>query len=442
MPTITRIALVAALVATPFKSSAAPLDVEGCVATALKKSALVEQAEARVAQWQARLREVEALYWPKLRGMILLSPMFTVRGDITHHETSWRALDDWGPYTRLEATLALPIYTFGRAEAGARAATERAAVERARVRAVRDSVALEVKRFYYMSLYATSLRSALGQAERTVQEAIDYAEEAFAAGTGEATQIDIAKLRYAQSEIAMATVQAASGAELAALALRHTMGLDEHAELMLADEVLPALPAAPEPTLADALGAAAKNRPEWAEIEHGKKAALALAEAEKRALAPTLILGGILSAGYAPTRDAANNPYAFDPYNRLQGGVGIGLDFNLDPASSAAKELAARATYDEVLASERFAKTGIPTKVRAAHGSLIEQRRLVAIAEDGLGATRRWLTFASTAYTTGVGEARDVLEGAVSYLQARKSYFDHVRGYFVARAELAYATGE
>ena len=77
-----------------------------------------------------------------------------------------RDWNEWGPYLHFQAVLAQPIYTFGRAAAGKRAARARVEVERARVTAARNLLALEVRKLYCLHLYAHSMRPALDSAAR------------------------------------------------------------------------------------------------------------------------------------------------------------------------------------------------------------------------------------------------------------------------------------
>ena len=105
---------------------------------------------------RGRLAEVESVFYPKLFGMGYVAPMFRVRGSPNAPDVE-RDYGEWGPYLHLEATLAQPLYTFGRAAAGENAARERIAVEQARARQVRNAVALEARKMYFMHLYARSL---------------------------------------------------------------------------------------------------------------------------------------------------------------------------------------------------------------------------------------------------------------------------------------------
>ncbi len=418
-----------------------PLGVDDCVRIALAGSAKIDQAAARVRQLEARLAEVESVYYPKLSALTFLAPMYTVEGDIFHVERRWQHISDWGPYTHLQALLALPLYTFGRAEAGEAAARERTEVERARLRETENTVALEVKKLYYARLFALSMLPSLRSAKKTAAEALQKAQDLYDEGGGEVTQVDLQKLHYANSEVQKYLLLAQNGASLAEAALKHTMGMAHDEALTFAQGKLEAPADTPLPPLADLFAAAAQKRPEWAQLSHGKAATLKLEDAERLANYPVLFLAGSFSADWAPTRDDARNPYRYDAYNGITGGIALGLKLDLDPALAAAKAKGARALGDEVEALARFASSGIPLQVYKAHTEVEQANKLVELAQEGVVATRKWLTFAAAGYTTGVGEARDLLEGLVAYLQARKSYYENLNNYYVARAELDFAVG-
>jgi outer membrane protein TolC len=418
----------------------APLDMEGCVALALHTSPKIAEAQARVRGYEARLAEVQAIYSPQLNAMSFLAPMFSVSGDAISGTSYSYGPKDWGPYTHLEAVLALPIYTFGRVEAGADAAQARADVERARVRETTNVLAFEVRRYYLLYLYARSLQPSLELGQRMVDEAYTTALALNAAGTGEVTQVDLMRLEYGRTEVARYRALAQNGQTLALAALKHTMGLPDDAPLLIKDRRL-AKPAEAVLPLAQLLLYASSQRPEWAMLERGQSAALSLEGAERLANWPALFVAGTLNADWAPTRDDAANPYHNDPYNQISGGVAVGIKWDFAPPVARARGDAAAALGAEVQAVHAFAQTGIPLQVRKAHQGEAMQRDLVKKGERSVKATRKWLTFSATAYQTGTGEARDVLEGLVAYLSAKKTYYEHLRAYHEARAEILLAVG-
>jgi outer membrane protein TolC len=135
------------------------------------------------------------------------------------------------------------------------------------------------------------------------------------------------------------------------------------------------------------------------------------------------------------------NPYFSDEYNRLFGGVAVGLQLDLDPWKARARGDSARGLGTQVEGLEKFASTGIPLEVRKAHGDALQAAALLEIAERSSIAGRKWMVFAASAYLAGTGEAKDVLEGMAAYLQGRRAQLEQLQALHTARAYLVYAIG-
>jgi outer membrane protein TolC len=403
----------------------------------------VTEAEGKVAEWKGRLDEVASVFYPKLVGLGYVAPMFRVRNkaDLQVAPDVERDYGQWGPYLHFEAVAAQPVYTFGRASAGKRAASERMAVERARLEQTRNQLALEVRKYYYLHLFAHAMRPALESAREILDKAQKTAQEQYDANSGKVTNVDLQKLSYASAELDKFRLQAEIGEDLALAAMKHTMGMPQNAPIVVADEALPDPPEA-LPSLATLLKKASEQRPEWAQLKHGKEAALSLEQAEKLANAPVVFVGGQLYADWTPMRPDVKNPYAYDPYNQVFGGIAFGLLFDIDPMKAAAKAEQARALQMQVAGLEKFAATGIPMEVRKAHDDAVLAKRMSGIAEKGAVSARKWMIFAGAGFATGTGEAKDLLEGLAAYLGAKKSHYESLQNMQVALATLLYVTGE
>jgi outer membrane protein TolC len=352
------------------------------VVIALRDSGQLLEAEGKLQEWIGRLHEVESVFYPKLMGIGYVAPMFRVRNrpDLLRAGDVERDFSQWGPYLHLQAQLAQPLYTFGRAAAGKRAATARVQVERARVAQARNLLALEVRKLYYVHLYAHSMRPALDSAREILDNAQNKARQEYARKTGKVTNVDVQRLAFASSELDKFRIQAEMGEALALAALKHTMGLPQDAALVVADEMLPDPPET-LPALSTLLKKASEGRPEWTQLREGKQAALSLEQAEKLANAPVVFLGGQLYADWTPMRPDVKNPYFYDPYNQVYGGVALGLTFDLDLAKVRARSEQARGLRMQVEGLDRFAGTGIPLEVRRAHDDAVQARRIAVVAE-------------------------------------------------------------
>ncbi len=442
-------ALFTAVVVASASASAQPVEkltADRCVELALKDSGIVGEAEGKVTEWAGKLAEVQSVYYPKLIGLGYVAPLYRLSPlnpdqHVALQQDVRRDFFSWGPYVHLQAILAKPFYTFGRAEAGEKAATERLEVERARLEQTKNVVALEVKKLYYLHLYAKSFKPSFDLARRVLDEAEVKAKEMYEKGSGNVTQVDLQKLRYGAIELEKYRVQADIGAELALAGLKHTMGLPQDAKIELADEVLPDPPEDALPPLAELIQLAWQHRPEAAQLRHGEAAAMSLEEAERLSSMPVAFVAGQLDLNWTPMWPDSNNPYHWDRFNDITPGIAVGLQFDVDLWKTWAKEKSARGLIKQVAGLKKFADTGIPMEVRKAYDEAVQAKKLLELSDQGAAAGRKWLTFAGAAYVAGTGEAKDVLEGLVAYLTAKKSYYDALRDLHTARATLLYTTG-
>lgn len=414
--------------------------LDACVAEAVAHSGQVAEARGKVAEWEAKLAEVRSVWYPKLTGFAFGAPMFGVHGTALTPDVQ-RDYGEWGPYLRFEGLLVQPVHTFGRVAAGEQAARERVEVERAQLELTRQRVAQEARRYHDLHLYARSVQPTLRNIRKLLDEATAKAQELYDQASGKVTNVDLMKLRYASTELDKYAVQAEEGAALALAALQHVMGLPAEPAITLAETALPEPDPAPLPPLEALVELAVEHRPEAAQLRHGRLAAESLERSEARADLPVLALVGQLTASWTPTRTDARNPYHYDPYNDLSGGVALALRFDLDPARSSARSAAARALGAQVAGLASYAATGIPMEVRQARGEAAQALRLLELAREGSSATRKWMVFAGAAYVAGTGETRDLLEGIAAYGAARKGYFDALLAYHQAMGRLALVTG-
>lgn len=419
------------------------MTLDDCVREALKESGNIREANGKVEEWKGKLLEVESVYWPKLQGLAFVAPIYGLRFNQATglYEANWN-ISSWGPYTKVQLILAQPIYTFGRQPAGERAAENRMLVEKARYEQVRNTVALEVRRYYYLHLYARSMMPALKQAKTILDEAQKSAKEMYDEGSGNVTQVDLSKLKFGETVLARGMVQADIGANLALAALKHTMGMAQTVPIELDAEALPPVPEEPLPPLEELIAKAMQKRPEVSQLKFGEEAAKNFALSEKYSSNPTAFVAGQLDLNWTPAWPAQRDPFAWDRFNNITPGLAAGLQFDVDARKTWARYEGAKGLVEQVEGLKKFASTGIPMEVRKAYDDARQADQMAKLANDGSAAGRKWLVFAGSAYAAGTGEASDILEGLVVYLQSRQAYFENLQLAHFARANLLYATGE
>ncbi len=436
------VALPAALsiVTPPAAALAAPLGADDCVRIAVERSARVQAARADVEVYRAQADQVEALLSVKFQAVTYMAPMFKAEGGLGFDAPYRNDLTSWGPYAHADARLIKPLGTFGRYTAGVTAARERVAVEQEKARETANVVRSEVRRLYALRLYALSMKPNLENGKQILGKAISKAEAMYAKDTGDVTLPDLMRLKYGAGEIDRFLRLANDGIELAGLAIKQAIGMSLAEPIEFADDKLAPIEG-DIAALAELVEAARRDRPEMAQIAHGKLATAAWETAERRANLPVLFAAAAGQADWSPMRPKGYSGAFYNLYNDWFAGAAVGLKFDIDLAAAGAKAGEAQAKGRWVAANEGLAATGIPLQVEKARRDLVQNRDLSRIAEDEVKSTRKWMAFSAAAYESGTGEARDVLEGVAAYLLAKKAYYDHLLGAFQAKADLELAIG-
>lgn len=431
---------------TPQPATVRKMTMDDCVREALGASGQMIEQRGKIREWEGRLKEVESTFWPKLQGLTYLAPIYGVKAvnapSIYHVPTSYvRDFSSWGPYFKFQGILAQPLGTFGRYDSGKEAATERIEVQKGMYESARNALALEVRKYYLLHLYAKSFLPSLDLANRLLKEAQDKANDEFKTGSGSVTQVDLNKLKFGGVELAKAQIQADIGSKLALAALKHTMGMRQDAPVDVVETVLPPVPQDALKPLASYIDTAAERRPEVAQLFHGERAARAFKRAEMFSSNPTAFVAAQLDLNWTPMWPVQDNPWAFERFNLISPGVAAGLQFDIDVAKSLAREYGAEGLVQQIEGLKKFAATGIPMEVRKAYDDAVQAEALAKLSDEQSSAGKKWLVFAGAGYAAGTGEAKDVLEGLVAYMTAKKGYYDSLQAVHVARATLTYATG-
>ncbi|MDX1812114.1 MAG: TolC family protein, partial [Gammaproteobacteria bacterium] len=378
---------------------------------------------------------------PKLNALTFVAPMYTVHGDALHDVERKYDFASWGPYTHLDMLVSMPLYTFGKLESGVDAADARLAVEKGSLKISENRVKLEVTRMYYTHLYSIAMQKELKRFKTRLSEVQTRAQEFYDAATGKVTKADLMRLRFAETELDKYMLIAKDGTEISLAGLKYLMGRATDFELQLADTKLSNLNME-APAATDKLVQTAKaNRPELQQVEKGLQAATALRKSEASSNKPVIFVAGNLQANWTPTRDHATNPYQYDPYNSLNGGVAVGAKLDLDWALTKSKLDKANAEIAKVKALQQKAVLGIPVEVQKARNKIIRLRDQLRLSKQAGKATRKWVVFTSAEYMTGVGEVKDVLEGLAAMLQSRRDYLETIMQLNVADAELDFVLG-
>lgn len=417
-------------------------DLPRCVRMALDQAPEIDVARSEVVVRRAKLREAEAArILPEAEASEFVGPARRARGNVIYSPDSvtTRAL---GPFTRVEVSLVQPLFTWGKITAGIEAATHAVEAQVAASQGVASDVIQQTKALYYNALLARSVEGIVEEVNDAFSSALETAERRRDQGDPDVTELGVLYLRVGQAQSAKELPLIRRGSENALAALRRMIGLPPGTPLELGDRRLRAEPATLAP-LADYRDRLFRNNPAWRQIDAGIAAKAQEVRTVEADFFPMFFLAGSFNYSYAPRRDRQTNPFAYDPFNALNGPGGVlGIRWPLNFHVTAARVDTARAELGHLEARKRQASTGLPLELEIAYNKVVDTREAVDKADGARKAARAILTFTVTNFDIGIGEPREIIEGLATYSRVSTDYYETTRDYDLALAALSRVLGE
>ncbi len=433
--------------AAPLCAAEAPqvkvvLDLDACIRRALQAAPELGESRADIELAKSKLDEAKSHRFPQIEFLGLMGPVSKARGNQIYSPDRIDHLHGITIFTRGDATIVQPLYTFGKISERMDAATHGIEVDRAKKVQKENEIALKVKEYYYGLLLARELKELVTEVGETLDKARDTARKLLDKGSPNVDTLDIYKLDAFSGEVRKFLEEAKKGESLALAALRVQAGLPPDAAFDIAT-----LRLAPEEgenvdDLSAYLETAKAKRPEYRQLKEGLQARSALVKAARADYFPDLFLGGYLSGAYAPDRDRVTNPWVPDDFNHLWAGIALGVKWKLDFGITSAKIAQEQARYNRLLSTNDYANGNIPLQIRKAYLELKEAEKSIAATKDAYGNAKKWAVSAVANFDMGIGPAKEIFDALQNYARMRADYFQSIYNLNMSRANLAYAIGE
>ncbi|QRK14039.1 TolC family protein [Archangium violaceum] len=426
-----------------------PLTLEQLVQRARKQDARVEEARAELRRLEALLRQARWAWFPKFETTIGAGgPIPEARNDgLGGPPTTEASLEGdlrfgrMGVTAFLESNAVLPLYTFGKLRALEKAAEQGPVIGRALKARAEDEAGFQAAQAFFGYQLARSGLAQLEETSKRLEDAAQRLQEMLKAKSEQVSKMDLYKVGYFRNQLDARRLQAEQGRQLALAAIRLLAGIPpgEPVEVVEVDlepegEVTP-------PTLEESLAAAEQKRPELAGITAGIVAREKEVFIRERSFYPDFGLAGFLTLRYTSSATPQRDPFAYDPYNEREVGVGLVARYTFDFPTKQALLDQARAELDKLKAQQRLLQAAIRLEVTKTHGELVAAwQRAQEFAEAERDA-RRWATAAMTAFDLGTTGTRDLIEAFSAYAQSSADRAQSWHDFQVAQAELARVTG-
>lgn len=415
------------------------LSLSELISRALTANAELKMKDQDIALAANRITKIEAYKLPTIENVSLVAPIYKDIGNaLTHEEDK----DKWGYFVKTTTTIVQPIYGFGRFKYYMGAAKEGVNAEKHQKKMKVSDVIYDVKQYYYGAQATSSGLVRLEETEEKLVEVIKRVDELLKMESGEVRKEDAYKLKALLQELRVNKEKIIKGSQLARAALQYKAGIPTEVDFDVQEKELKREEFELKP-LDHYQNLALKHRPEMAALKAGIEARHSMVEAERSNKLPLFFIGGLIDVADTANhiRNRQDSPYAYDPYNRITPGFGLGFKWNLDIWKVNAEIEREKAEYFKLIHQKELAEQGIPTEVKKAYLEYQEAQNVIAHAKEQQGQTKKWFMQSVFAWGFGVGDSREVLESVIFKGFSDKNYYESLYNHNVAISALTRATG-
>ncbi len=388
---------------------------------------------------EGRLAEIKSLLYPTIQMTTLAIPIYKETGTAL---TSTDDKSEWGAWLKSTTTILQPLYWFGKEKYYKLAGEKGIEAEQEQRQMKSAEVIFDVKQYYYSAQAAYDAMKQLDETEEKLQSVIKRVDQLLKMESGEVRKQDAYKLKALHQELKQKREFVIKATKLATAAVAFKAGISSDIEFELKDKNLKKEDFTLK-SLEYYQNVAIENRPEMKALKAGITARNALIDGEKTTRLPLFFLGGLVDLNDTPNdiRTRQGSPYAYDPYNGSNVGLGLGFRWNLDIWKVNAKVKSLKAEYYKLVHQKDFAEKGIPLEVKKAYLEYKEALANIGHASEQLGHSKKWFLQSVVAWSFGVGDTREVLESVIFKGLSDKNYFEAVLNHNIAIGALSRTTG-
>ena len=402
----------------------------------LKNNAKILESKAQILSFEALKTEAGASDLPTFSLLTYVAPIYEVRGDATKSTSDF---SKWGPFVHGELQVVYPVFSFGRVKDAKQAASH--AVEGGKLlheSQINRSV-FEYKQLYMQIILLQRLKTVLDDANEKMKTVLARAEKLYKKGTGEVQRKDLTRLKLFDLELQRFQAEWVANKKTAGLALGHFLG--EKESLLVLESDFPKIEEATR-ALEQLIAEAHKTNPDLKAVSEGMQARRHQVEMEKGGNLPVLFIAGRADMNYTSMRDYQQSTYAYDPFNRNIFAMVFGAKWDLDFGNTKARTQKAEAELEKMQAKQNEAETGIPLKIAMAMWDFEKQKMQMEITQNKYKEANKWSLSEMTAYTTGTGSAKDLIEALGAQLLVEKELAETEYNLCLAAAKLAMEIGD
>ena len=430
------------LAAAPASAGTARLCLREVVERAIAESHLVKAGDFDVEKVGEGVRKARALrILPEVSLKLESGLVPEARGTVVYSPDSSGALNDLGPFYRLELKLVQPLWTFGRLDATEALAREGLATQKARSALTGQNVAFDASRAYW-ALAAAAAGEAIARNMRRdfdlLQREVEKRVADESSGVNDSNLFEVKANNYSIDRLYLDALELR---RTAADALRTVMNLPGEDEPALVHEPSPSVEVDEDRT-AVVVARAVEAHPEVRAMVAASRVPAAKVELQRRSRNPVFFLAGGVGYANAGNRDEQDNPWVNDDFNYTRIGAEIGLKWDANLYRKNLDVSEASAEYAAILEQLEVLRSKVGVEVRRTLRETQRTRALLDSARTSLKAAKSRLRLVLDNWATGVEEVHQVIDAYEKYYRLRVEEPQREYDLNVALARLGFVLGD
>ena len=414
-----------------------------CLALADRNHPNLWAARARLAWVHGQLEEAKWIPYWQWSANATLGALPPITGTAAYTSSSAQILnlsyfDGLQPYFHFDIGGVVPLYTFGKIDAGRAAAEAQVRVYEWDLEKNRQQTRMDVRRAYFGLMLARDARYLVNDIAGKLDKAIKDTDEKLANGDKSVDEAQKLRLEVFRTQLLARSGDIDKGERFAIAALRFMTGVQENFDIP--DEPLKA-PTVPLTSVVRYLGAARLFRPEVNMARAGVAARKSQVDLARARLFPDIGIGLGASYSTGPSAIIQNNAWVVDPFNRFGYAFGLGLRWNLDLLPGQYRVEQAESQLEEARALERMALGGIAVEVESAYGTALEAKNREELWESTEKKMKTWISSTQDAIDLGNKDEGALLEPLRNYVDARVNHLYALMDFNIALSDLARVSG-
>lgn len=392
----------------------------------LQKNLDLQVERKKILTAEADILRTKAERYPRLKLMTGVGPISGATGDAINGSTH----PEYGLGYSANIELHQPLYSWGRIGGAIEAARQGKIVKEQEVKVKELDMIRRLKKFYYSYLLAKSLKRYVDRGVRDVRKALNHLKKK------DNVQAQRYRLGILLSQIEGRQLSLEKDMELAKTGFNEMMGTKDYLpkgnRLLNKKRTLK--------PLSYYVDLAHDHRPEFRQLEAGLLAKKALTKAEARANWP--LIGVLLKYDFtkAPIREAQSSPFAYDPFNKSEGTVGIGFQWNFHVGSAKTEKLRAEVAVLQAQQSQMDVKLNSLVKQAWLNVSAVEDKKRAA--QKGYGIGKKWFDKVMVGFKTDIVDAEDVVPAYQARIETLGTFYQTLFDSEMAWAALSQVVGK